>query len=516
LNDTYDIAVVGSGFGGSLLAMIAHQLGRSVILLEKNKHPRFAIGESSTPLSNILLETLATRYDLPGIAPLSKWGSWQQTYPNVACGLKRGFTFYHHVLGEPRASDPDRQHQLLVTASPHDRIADTHWYRAEVDHLFVKEAQKLGVQYLDEIKLQNVSESANEVRLQGRRHNKDFSIRARFVVDATGPRGFLHHALSLQESPLPGFPATQALFGHFTGVARLAEQMSDSELPPYPVDDAAVHHIFDGGWIWVLKFNNGITSAGVAATDELASRLRLSEGPAAWQRLLDLIPTLKNQFANSQAAQPFTYMPRVSFRSNAVAGKRWALLPSAAGFVDPLLSTGFPLTLLGVSRLAEIIERDWDKPDFAERLQYYASQTDNELFAAADLIAALYATMDRFPIFASLSMLYFAAASFSESARRLGKVHLARSFLLHDDPRFGPAMRRCYQLAKNACTQPEIDELAKEISQSIEPINIAGLSNPQRRNWHPVDANDLLNSAAKLGSTKHEISQLLDKCGFWK
>ena len=498
--------------------MIAHQLGRSVILLEKNKHPRFAIGESSTPLSNTLLENLATRYHLPRIAPLSKWGSWQQTYPHVACGLKRGFTFYHHILGVPATTDPKHQRQLLVAASPHDRIADTHWYRSEVDHLFVQEAQTLGVKYLDEVKLQNVSESENEIRLQGHRNNEDFSVRARFVVDATGPRGFLHHALALQESPLPDFPVTQALFSHFTGVARFAEQISDhdSELPPYPVDDAAVHHIFDGGWIWVLKLNNGITSAGVAATDKLANRLRLSEGPAAWQRLLDLIPTLKNQFANSQAVQPFTCMPRVSFRSSAVVGKRWALLPSAAGFVDPLLSTGFPLTLLGVSRLAKILECDWDKPEFAERLQSYASQTDNELLAAADLIAALYATMDRFPVFASLSMLYFAAASFSESARRLGKVNLARSFLLHDDPHFGAAMRRCCQRAKNACAQPEIHELAQEIARAIEPINIAGLGNPQRRNWYPVDASDLLNSAAKLGSTKHEISQLLDKCGFWK
>ncbi|HSY31649.1 MAG TPA: tryptophan 7-halogenase [Verrucomicrobiae bacterium] len=518
MNDTYDIAVVGSGFGGSLLAMIAHQLGRSVILLEKNKHPRFAIGESSTPLSNILLENLATRYHLPSIAPLSKWGSWQQTYPHVACGLKRGFTFYHHILGVPATPDPKHQHQLLVAASPHDRIADTHWYRAEVDHLFVKEAQKLGVQYLDEVALHSVSESENEIRLQGRRHNEDLCVHAKFLVDATGPRGFLHRALALEESPLQEFPATQALFSHFTGVELFADQISDSdsEPSPYPVDDAAVHHIFDEGWIWVLKLNNGITSAGVAATDTLANRLRLSEGSAAWQRLLDLIPTLKNQFANSQAVQQFIYMPRVSFRSNVIAGKRWALLPSAAGFVDPLLSTGFPLTLLGVSRLAEIIERDWHKPEFAERLQSYASHTDNELLAAADLIAALYATMDRFPVFASLSMLYFAAASFSESASRLGKAHLVSSFLLHDDPHFGDAMRRCYQRAENACTQPEIDELTKEIAQAIEPINIAGLNNPQRRNWYPVDANDLLNSAAKLGSTKREISQLLDKCGFWK
>jgi tetracycline 7-halogenase / FADH2 O2-dependent halogenase len=517
LNEAYDIAVVGSGFGGSLLAMIAHKLGRSVILLEKNKHPRFAIGESSTPLSNVLLENLAGRYDLPGIAPLSKWGSWQETYPHVACGLKRGFTFYHHALGAPYMSDPDHERQLLVAASPHDRIADTHWYRAEVDHLFVKEAQKLGVQYLDEVKLQSASESESEIRLQGRRNNGDFSVRAKFVVDATGPRGFLHHALALQEAPLPGFPATQALFSHFTGVGRFADEISGraSELPPYPFDDAAVHHVFDGGWIWVLQFNNGVTSAGVAATDEVAGRLRLSEGPAAWQRLLDSLPALKKLFANSQATQPFVYMPRVSFRSNSVAGKRWALLPSAAGFVDPLLSTGFPLTLLGVSRLAEIIGRDWDKPEFAASLQSYGAQTDNELLAAAELIAALYAAMDRFPVFASLSMLYFAAASFSESARRLGKAHLASSFLLHDDPHFGPAMRRCIQWAKCACTKLEMDELGKDVSQAIEPVNVAGLANPHRRNWYPVEANDLLNSADKLKSTKQEVSQLLDNCGFW-
>jgi FADH2 O2-dependent halogenase len=77
-------------------------------------------------------------------------------------------------------------------------------------------------------------------------------------------------------------------------------------------------------------------------------------------------------------------------------------------------------------------------------------------------------------------------------------------------------MRRCYQRARQTSTQQEMTELANEVSRAIEPINIAGLNNPQRRNWYPVDASDLLNSAAKLGSTKHEISQLLDKCGFWK
>ena len=145
MSATYDIAVVGSGFAGSLLSMIAHRLGHSVILIEKGVHPRVVIGESSTPLSNLLLEELATRYGLPTLRPLAKWGSWQRAYPDVACGLKRGFTFHHHVLGAPAAPDPERRDQLLVAASPRNEIADTHWYRADFDHLLVREAEKLGV-----------------------------------------------------------------------------------------------------------------------------------------------------------------------------------------------------------------------------------------------------------------------------------------------------------------------------------------------------------------------------------
>jgi tetracycline 7-halogenase / FADH2 O2-dependent halogenase len=518
LNASYDIAIVGSGFGGSLFAMIAHQLGRSVILLEKGRHPRFAIGESSTPLSNILLENLTTRYNLPSLTPLSKWGTWQRTYPQVACGLKRGFTFYHHTLGAPRLADPHHQGELLVAASPHDAIADTHWFREDVDHLFVQEAQKIGVAYLDEVSLQTISESEQEIFVTGHRKTEAIHVRAKFLVDATGPRGFLHRALALKESPLPDFPVTQALFSHFAGVARIEDQSfgHDGDRPPYPVDDAAVHHIFNGGWIYVLQFNNGITSAGVCCTDALAAKLQLSEGAAAWHRLLDLIPALKEQFANAHAVRSFTHMPRLSFRSSAVVGNRWALLPSAAGFVDPLLSTGFPLTLLGVNRLAEIIANDWDQPQFQPRLQTYAQQTDSELLAAARLIATLYATMERFSLFVSTSMLYFAAASFAETAHRLGKPHLAPSFLLHDHLHFGPAMQQSFKRAQSAYTESEMAEIANEIQQTIEPVNIAGLGNPQRKNWYPVDAADFLNSVNKVESTQEEINQLLKNCGFWK
>ncbi|HLK56046.1 MAG TPA: hypothetical protein VKU00_05765, partial [Chthonomonadaceae bacterium] len=91
----YDILILGSGFGGSLLSMVAHRVGRSVLLLEKSRHPRFAIGESTSPLTNLIIEQLAVRYDLPRLLPLTTYGAWQRAYPGIACGLKRGFTYYY-------------------------------------------------------------------------------------------------------------------------------------------------------------------------------------------------------------------------------------------------------------------------------------------------------------------------------------------------------------------------------------------------------------------------------------
>jgi tetracycline 7-halogenase / FADH2 O2-dependent halogenase len=512
---TYDVAIVGSGFAGSLLATIVRRQGRSVILLEKGRHPRFAIGESSTPLSNLLLEDLARRYDLPGIAPLTKWGTWQRAYPNLECGLKRGFTFYHHQFGERAAQDPNREDQLLVAASPHDGIADTHWYRAGVDEHFVREAENIGVEYLDEVDLAEAVEGDGDVKLHGKRRGNEIDISARFVVDATGPRGFLHRAFGLPERPLPDFPQTQGLYTHFRGVGRLEHLPAwNSADAPYPIDDAALHHVFDGGWIWILRFRGGITSAGVAAVDSVAERFGFSEGAPAWDRLLQCLPTVRDQFASAVAERPFIYAPRLAFRSGAAAGKRWALLPSAAGFVDPLLSTGFPLVLLGVTRLAGIMEEHWDSAPFSAELAAYAKRTDEELLATARLIGGLYASMDNFPLFVSLSLLYFATASFAETARRLGKPHLASSFLLHDHSSLKTLVPALLQRARSVLCPDDSERLSEDILRAIEPFNIAGLGQRDRRNWYPVDAEDLLRGAPKLGANREEISRLLDRCGF--
>ena len=172
------------------------------------------------------------------------------------------------------------------------------------------------------------------------------------------------------------------------------------------------------------------------------------------------------------------------------------------------------MTLLGVNRLAEIIERDWGTDGFTKRLEVYGQQTDRELTATARLVGALYANMNNFEVFIALTLLYFAAASFSETARRLGKQRLAESFLLCDDPSFGPACRQLIERARQTLTEDASKRLIEDILKTIEPFNVAGLGRKERRNWYPVDAEDLVNAAEKLGARREDMFELLRRCGF--
>ena len=507
-----DVAIVGSGFAGSLAALALLKRGRRVVLVERGRHPRFAIGESSTPLANLLIEELSDRYDLPRIRVFSKWGPWQRARPDVACGLKRGFTFFFHQAGAAFADDEDRQRQLLVAASPHDEVADTHWYRPDFDQALAQEAQAEGAVYLDMTRLERLRHEGDSTILEGEREGRAVRITARFVIDASGPRGFLHRALGLAEAPLRWLPATQGLYTHFEEVDRW-DRLRPASDPPYPIDDAAVHHVFPGGWIWMLRFNNGVTSAGAALTDPVAAALGTGDGAAAWSRLLETLPSVADQFVSARAVLPFVHTPRVAFRSARVAGPAWALLPSAAGVIDPLLSTGFPLTLLGILRLVDILERTSMGPDRDAALLEYERVTLAELDATERLVGALYATMADPPLFKRLSLLYFAAASFSEAARRLGRPGLAPGFLLCAHPTFGPELAACASLAAGAPHGSARRGLEARIDRAIEPFDTAGLLDRGRRDWYPFVAADLLASAAKLDATTDEIFHLLERTG---
>jgi FADH2 O2-dependent halogenase len=303
------------------------------------------------------------------------------------------------------------------------------------------------------------------------------------------------------------------VFTHFENVG-LWEEVAPPDGPaPYPPDAAALHHVFPGGWIWVLRFNNGITSAGAALTDSLAAAVGAPEGAHAWDRLLQRLPSVQEQFQHARPTFPFIHTPRVAYRCHQVVGERWALLPSAAGVIDPVLSTGFPLTLLGLGRLLEVLETTGAGAEREAALRNYARITQTELDVTEQLVAALYACMDDPPLFKRLGLMYFAAASYSEAVRRLGRPHLAPGFLLHAHPQFGGEIRACAALAGTAPTGAARNTLFERIDRAIEPFDTAGLLDFSRRDWYPMLASDLVAGASKLEASLDEVNQLLERCG---
>lgn len=473
----FDVAVIGSGYAGSLAAMIARRLGRSVVMVERGRHPRVVIGESSTPLSNLLLETLADRYDLPRVRPLAKWGSWQAAYPGVGCGLKRGFTFQHQGGG-----------RMLVEASPRDAIADTHWFRADTDAFLVEEARALGVEYVDCCALEPPVREGDGWLLRG----PSLKARAGLILDASGARGYLYRSFGLGEADLPGYPAISAVWSHFTGVAELGGA------GPFPPDAAAVHHVFPGGWAWVLRFGNGWVSAGSAAFAPVAERWRFREGAEGWARVCAAIPALEAQFAGARALRPFTFAERLPFRSARMAGPGWALLPGAAGFVDPLFSTGFPLSLLGLERLGRVLEG-------ASSWEAYARECRQDLLAAGRLVGALYAHMGEWEAFRTLSLLYFAAASWAETLRRLGRPGIG--FLLWGDPEWGPESRAILEEAAAG----RVD--TARVFALVARFDVAGLSKRPLDDCYPVRVEDLYAGAGRLGASPEELRAMLLRAG---
>ena len=193
----FDLAVVGSGCAGSVLARAVANGGRRVLLAERGRHPRFAIGESSTPLAALALERLAARRGMPDLRDLAAYGRWRARLDHLRRGLKRGFTFYQHRPGERYANGPDNDRRLLVAASPDDAIADAHWLRADVDAFLVERAQSSGVDYRDGLRLDGFEVGDGGVKLAGADEGGRVTARAGFVVDASGPGGFLAAMLSL-------------------------------------------------------------------------------------------------------------------------------------------------------------------------------------------------------------------------------------------------------------------------------------------------------------------------------
>jgi FADH2 O2-dependent halogenase len=520
-----EIVLVGSGFAGSLLARLLALEGRDVLLVERGRHPRFALGESSTPLGNLVLERLARRYGQSDLHQLAAYGRWLRHDPHLRRGLKRGFTFYRHRSGEPFRNTAGNDARLLVAASPEDAVADTHWLRSDVDAHFAAAAVAAGAELLEETELDRVELGAERVHLAGERRGRRLEIACDLVIDATGPGGFLARHLPIPEHPRPAVPATGLVYGHFEGVRSFAEAAAEdgAEMPPgpYPDDRAAVHHLLAEGWMYVLPFDpvggRTLASAGFVLRDGGAV---LGAPPEeTFRALLARYPTLERQFAAAQPVRPVAAVPHLPRRLARAAGRRWLLLPHALAFYDPMFSTGIAWSLLGVERLAEALGGPGPVPPQVER---YGELVEQEAERIGRLIEAAWRAMaiGDFRIFAATSHLYFAAVSWAETRQRLepeARPWAWDAFLGGGDPVLGPllpeALARLEPLAARAGALTEDDRRGFEtwVAESIAPRNLAGLADPARANLYPADPELLVERAHLLGWAPEQMRQALPR-----
>ncbi len=505
MKERCDVAILGAGFGGALLALMLRRQGLSVTLIEKGR-PRFAIGESSTPLANLYLEQIARRFDLPELLPLTKYGRWKAAHPALPVGKKRGFTFFWHRPGHRWSLDQDgHPAYLLVAASPHDAIADTHWYRPAFDSYLTALALRAGVRYLEPARPVAADVDAGGAQLGIAAPDGTCTLTARFVVDATGPTAWLARHLGYRPESHPYLPERVAVFAHFRNVARADAWLNARRNRwPYQPDAAAVHHLLEEGWAWILHFDHGVTSAGLSLW---ADRLPARDPATCWHLILARYPSLQTLFARATPLYPLRMIPERPTLFRKLAAPGWALLPSGAGVLDPLLSTGNPLTLLGVWRLAALLVRHRAEPP-AEALQRYQQQTLHELKHTARLLGALWRVLHQPAPFTLISKLYFAAASFRETRIRLGRESGIPGFLLTDHPAFCQLQEHLLQHVEQGLL-PSPDA----VRAALEPFDVAGLC-ADRDGFYPARAEDVLEACHKIPASREEVWRGLQQSGF--
>ena len=519
MTQSCEVAIIGSGFAGSLLARILAVLGYDVVLLERGTHPRFAIGESTTPLSNLSLERLGVRYGLSDCYRLATHGRWLEHFPQLRRGLKRGFTFYRHHPARPLGSDGLGAERLLVAASPGDALSDTHWLRADIDHHFVREAIAAGVDYRDCVELVGADVEPGSVRLRGTRDGAAFELGANFLVDASAPDGFLARQLAIPSGLARTETRSALVFSHFAGVRLMSDVVRGMPVGPYPDDWAAVHHLIDEGWMYSLRFDDGVTSAGFLLTPRGMASLEATgtaDAAALWPALLGRYPTLAAAFADATPLFPIAFRPVVQARLTRAAGERWALMPHAYAFVDPLFSTGISWGLRAVERLALAFQSAADGrrvPDPGVLARYAAA-----LAAEADqidlLVAGAYEAMAHFELFAAQAMLYFTTVSFAEVSQRLAPDESTpwNGFLGVGDQVLDPlpreALRRLRAITHRRGDIGSVEEreaFALWVRTAIAPRNIAGLADPARRNLYPLDLDVLIERHGLLGLSRDQV-----------
>ncbi len=328
-----EVLVIGGGPAGATIATLLARRGRRVVVVEKDRHPRFHIGESLVPLNLPLFEQLGVKDAVAGIAML-KYGA---QFNSVEHGTSLTYDF-------GTALDCVCPYAYQVR-------------RSEFDHLLLRHCAANGAEVHEGTRVTAVdfgSADGVHVTAQGD-DGAPRRWRAGFLVDASGRDTFLASKFGIKRKNVKHNSA--ALFGHFTGAQRL----------PGREEGNISMFWFQHGWFWFIPLKDGTTSVGAVCWPYYL-KSRKTDPTTFFLDTIALSPGLAERLRDAKLTGPATATGNYSYYADRMAGDRYILVGDAFGFIDPVFSSGVYLAMNSAFLGADVVDGVLRDPRAAPRL----------------------------------------------------------------------------------------------------------------------------------------------------
>jgi flavin-dependent dehydrogenase len=360
-----EVLVVGGGPAGSTIAALLAERGRHVVLVEKDRHPRFHIGESLLPLNLPLFDRLGVRDAIERMA-MPKYGV---EFVSPYHGKTVSYDF-------AEAWDKNFPYSYQVR-------------RSEFDHLLLTNAAAKGTTVIEGVRVTAAAFPASGgAELTARDENgAERRWHADFLVDATGRDTLLANQLGLKERNRRHESA--AIFGHFRGARRL----------PGKAEGNISIFWFDHGWFWFIPLADGTTSIGAVCPPAYFKK-RKGDLTDFFMTTIALCPEIADRLTNAELIAPAIATGNYSYKSRRMSGERFIMVGDAFAFIDPVFSTGVYLAMTTAFLGADAVDDCLKAPEHsARRLKRYEQQARRGLAAFTWYIYRI-----RMPAFRNLFM----------------------------------------------------------------------------------------------------------------
>jgi len=321
-----DAIVCGGGPGGSTFATLMARAGHRTVLFEREKFPRFHIGESLLPWNVPLFERIGVLSKLEAARPQ----------------VKRGARFYH--LGSSFTRPV-----LFANGIDSDHPTSFQVKRAEFDALLLDHARQCGAAVFEEARVTEVLFTEDGKRARGvkvllKGESEPRTVDAKVIVDATGRDALLsRHLGGRRRDPLLD---RSAAFAHYDTFRR-AEGPTGGDIVIVTTPD---------GWWWLIPFSDGSVSVGIV----MPSR-RFKERPGAVEQLFEesvlATPEVKELLEGSKRTTEVKAIADYSYATPRISGDGFCLVGDAACFLDPVFSTGVLLAMQSAEIAASSVDR---------------------------------------------------------------------------------------------------------------------------------------------------------------